>query len=97
MVCFWYRKSLGNKYIAISSQLRIPPGLLTPEYENLTFNLMLALRSVGIEKLITFPGLEGGGGGGRGLRGPPRENFENQESRRGHLWSFCRGNFTFSK
>ena len=25
------------------------------------------------------------------------ENFENQESRRSHLWSFCRGNFTFRK
>ena len=28
---------------------------------------------------------------------PAPENFENQESRGSHLWSFCRGKFTFRK
>ena len=32
----------------------------------------------------------------KGGRVPHTENFDNQESRRRHLWSFCRGNFTFS-
>ena len=32
----------------------------------------------------TFCNLKGGYGG------PPPENFKNQESRRSHLWSFCR-------
>ena len=35
-----------------------------------------------------FSNLEGGS------EGPPLENFEYQESRRSHFWSFCKDNLT---
>ena len=51
----------------------------------LIFNqeLKTLLSSVGLKnkKYISLSG--------RGVGGPPPDNFENQESRRSHLWSFC--------
>ena len=80
-------KSFANKYIAHYSY----------NYKSIEKLLLfftpyrLVLSSVELKKKITYFLIWKGGSGVL-----PPENFEYQISRRSHLWSFCKDNFTFS-
>ena len=87
-----YSKSLANK----SQSNEVDPHLcvcslnFTPWVVHLIFFQLVLCWAV-LDCKITTHFWKGG------LGGPPPENFENQENRGSHLWSFWRGNFTFRK